>query len=221
MPHRRDVIAAIGAGTVLATGIGAAQEDEDEAEEGETADPTGQHLAVLTGDREVPPVETDATGTTSVVVDRHGNVHYSLAVAGIENVTMAHVHQGAAGENGPVVQWLHPGSEPGQEPQLLAGEFTGVLHHGEFSPNDFVGPLEDESLETFLDVVADGEAYVNVHTEEHPDGAIRGQLHPIEDVIAALPAPEGADETTGDTPTETPEDTPEEMPEDNATYPGF
>lgn len=207
MPHRRDVLAALGAGTLLAAGVASGQ---DGGEDGTNGAPTGQWLAVLSGGQEVPPVETDATGTASVVVDQRGNAHYSLVVAGIEDVTMAHIHQGATGENGPVAQWLHPGSEPDQEPQRLVGRFDGVLQEGTFSANDFVGPLSGEDIATLVEWGDQGEAYVNVHTESNPDGEIRGQLRPVAEYVTAVTQTDGQAATTETeaTPTETPTETP-------------
>lgn len=195
MPHRRDVLAAVGASTLLATGVTTAQEQPADGEatpadesdgEAEPAVPAGQHLAVLTSDQEVPAVESPATGTASFAIDPRGNVHYSLAVSNVQNPTQAHIHQGAPGENGPPVVWLHPGSEPAQEPRRIAGRFDGVLHHGTFSENDFVGPLAGQGIQALVDAVGATEAYVNVHTEQHPGGEIRGQITPFQDVADAL-----------------------------------
>lgn len=207
MPQRRDVLGAVGAGAVLLPGLAAAggqsanDSDGDDSDGGGGGAPSGgvparQHLALLTGQREVPPVQTGATGTASFAIDPRGTVHYSIVVSGIQNVTMAHIHRGAPGENGPVVQWLHPGSEPGQEPQRIAGRFDGVLHHGTFSANDFVGPLQGQDLGALVEAVRANQAYVNVHTTQHPDGEIRGQIRPFatyvdEDVPAVDPGPDG------------------------------
>ena len=41
----------------------------------------------------------------------------------------------------------------------------------------FEGPLADKALETDLvKAIQSGEAYVNVHTVDNPNGAIRGQI---------------------------------------------
>lgn len=37
---------------------------------------------------------------------------------------------------------------------------------------------EDGSFENFLGLLMTGNAYVNVHTEAHPSGEIRGQIAP-------------------------------------------
>ena len=39
------------------------------------------------------------------------------------------------------------------------------------------GPMADKTVEgDLVKVIQNGEAYVNVHTTENPDGAIRGQI---------------------------------------------
>ncbi|MFW5898990.1 MAG: CHRD domain-containing protein, partial [Jiangellaceae bacterium] len=61
----------------------------------------------LSGDEEVPAVDTNATGVAIIKFDGD-ELTYKLNVANIEDVLMAHIHMGAAGENGPVVAWLYP-----------------------------------------------------------------------------------------------------------------
>lgn len=130
--------------------------------------------AHLSGDEEVPAVETRATGQAIFKLDKDGDaVHYRLNVANIENVTMAHIHNAEAGENGPVVVWLYPDDPP---PQLIEGRTQGTLATGTITEDDLVGPLAGGSLDDLLELMTDDEAYVNVHTEQHPPGEVRGQI---------------------------------------------
>jgi hypothetical protein len=96
-------------------------------------------------------------------------------VANIENVTQAHIHYGARGENGPVVVWLHPEGPP---PELIPGRFSGVLATGTITADDLVGPLENQPLSALVDWMLAEETYVNIHTEQYPPGEIRGQIRP-------------------------------------------
>ena len=131
--------------------------------------------AHLTGDEEVPPVETLATGQTVFQLSRDGSeLHYRLIVANIENVAQAHIHVGAPGVNGPVVAWLYP--EEGPPPQLIPGRFDGVLATGTITADDLVGPLEGATMEELVAEIAAGNTYVNVHTSQFPGGEIRGQI---------------------------------------------
>ncbi len=151
------------------------EEEEEEDEEVET-DVLREFEAVLTG--EAHGVETDASGhTTFEVEDDETSARYTVAVERICDVTQAHIHLGAEGEEGPVVVWLYP--EEGMAPELREGLVTGVLAEGTITEDDLVGEWEGAD---FADVVAtfeEGGAYVNVHTEAHPGGEIRGQIEPV------------------------------------------
>ena len=130
--------------------------------------------APLSGDEEVPPVDTRARGLAKFQLSKdETELEYRLNVANIEHLTMAHIHQGERGENGPVVTWLYPDSPP---PQLIEGRFSGVLATGTITDEDLVGPLEDDSLAELFAIMRAEETYVNVHTEAFPAGEVRGQI---------------------------------------------
>jgi hypothetical protein len=128
----------------------------------------------LTGDNEVPAVETDAQGQAIFKVSRDGtSIEYKLIVSNIENVTMAHIHNAPAGVNGGVVVWLYPSSPP---PQLIEGRFQGVLAEGIITAGNLTGGLAGASLDDLIEEIKAGNTYVNVHTTQHPGGEIRGQI---------------------------------------------
>ena len=57
----------------------------------------------LAGKNEVPSKDTNATGTAEFTLSSDGKtITYKVDVKGIDKVTMAHIHQGKLGENGPV-----------------------------------------------------------------------------------------------------------------------
>lgn len=87
----------------------------------------------------------------------------------IKNVTVAHIHLGPVGVNGPVVVTLFG---PLRKPRSFEqAEFTGVI-----TREDLEGPLAGRSLNTLLRKILLGKTYVNVHTVQNPDGEIRGQI---------------------------------------------
>ena len=89
---------------------------------------------------------------------------YSLIVKKIKTATGAHIHEGAPGENGPVVAFL---AAPGD------GTAADCLTDGE--EGKFVEGV------TAAEILANPEDYyVNVHNEQFPGGAIRGQLSVVE-----------------------------------------
>lgn len=131
-------------------------------------------VAHLSGEEEVPPVETQATGQATFKLLKNGTVRFRLIVANIEDVNQVHIHLGAPGENGPIVVWLYPEGPP---PELIPGRFNGVLATGIITDADLVGPLEGMTVADLIDEMRSGNTYVNVHTEANPDGEIRGQIH--------------------------------------------
>jgi hypothetical protein len=129
----------------------------------------------LTGDQEVPANDSKAQGQAIFQVRADGaEVHYKLIVANIENVTQAHIHLGAPGENGGVVAWLYPSGPPAQ---LIPGRTNGVLAEGVITQANLVGSLAGQPLAALIDLLASGGVYVNVHTSQFPPGEIRGDLH--------------------------------------------
>lgn len=85
---------------------------------------------------------------------------YVLTVDRIGTPVAAHIHEGAAGTNGPVVANLAAPAD---------GNAADCLTEGE--AGKFVGD------QTVAEILADpGNYYVNVHNAEYPGGAIRGQL---------------------------------------------
>ncbi|HZE20495.1 MAG TPA: CHRD domain-containing protein, partial [Desulfobaccales bacterium] len=75
--------------------------------------------------------------------------------------------------NGPVAVWLYP-SQP--FPELKLGKFSGVLAEGTITARNLAGPLKGKSLSALLKDIKSNRAYVNVHTREHPEGALRGEI---------------------------------------------
>lgn len=108
----------------------------------------------LGGDQEVPPVATGATGAGTISIAADGAVSGSVTTKGVEG-TMAHIHTGAAGANGPVIV-----------PLTKTGDGVWSVPAG--------ARLTPEQLKAFHD----GGLYVNVHSAEHKGGEIRAQLKP-------------------------------------------
>jgi hypothetical protein len=130
--------------------------------------------AHLTGSQEVPPVKTKASGQASFNLSKDGkSLHYKLSVANLSDITMAHIHLGPPGKNGPVAVWLYP-SHP--YPQLKIGKFSGVLAQGTVNAKNLAGPLRGKALAVLIKDMKSGRTYVNVHTSAHPEGAIRGEI---------------------------------------------
>jgi hypothetical protein len=129
-----------------------------------------EFTANLTGDSEVPPVTTNATGTAEFELNDDGDeMSYDIEVEDIEGVLFSHIHQGSDSENGPIVVPLFNASEP-------TDEVDGTLESGDFAAEDFEGPLQGQNMTDLVDAIEGGQAYVNVHTEANPPGEIRGTI---------------------------------------------
>jgi hypothetical protein len=108
----------------------------------------------LSGDQEVPPVHTTAAGRGTISIAEDKTVSGSVTTSGIAG-TMAHIHEGAPGQNGGVAIPLTKSGDNGWS--VPAG-----------------AKLTDAQYKAFKA----GNLYVNVHSAQHKGGEIRGQLKP-------------------------------------------
>ena len=133
---------------------------------------TEQFVATLAGDKEVPPVDTNATGSAGFSQPHLNNMSYGIQLSDLEKVTAAHIHLGKEGQNGPVIVTLFKADN-----DTGTGLIKGQLVGGSINNDMLEGPLAGKAIEVdLLKAIQDGEAYVNVHTTDNPDGAIRGQI---------------------------------------------
>ncbi|WP_254535123.1 CHRD domain-containing protein [Halomarina litorea] len=141
----------------------------------------------LLGANEVPPVDSPGDGAAVVAVSPDGDeLQYFLYARNTERVTQAHIHVGGPDENGSVVLFLFGREdEDGRFVGALDQGVTsnGLLASGTLSADDLVGPLADaDSLDSLLEEMRSGNAYVNVHTAATPGGEIREQVRPVDTV---------------------------------------
>lgn len=142
-------------------------------------------VAPLSASEETTPSDSQARGVAIFQLSADGTeLSYRLIASNIENVHMAHIHLGPAGDDGPVVVWLYPSTSPGPG-QPDSGRHDGVLATGTITSANLVGPLAGGDLADLLAAIEAGNAYVNVHTMSTvlppgpgnlPAGEIRGQL---------------------------------------------
>jgi hypothetical protein len=121
----------------------------------------------MTGAKEVPPVNSMASGTATLV-NNQTFIDYDLSVSDLYNATSAHIHQGKAGENGPIVVTLYKTADP--SPGLFGG------YSGNITSSMLEGPLKGQQLSALVDLMSNGQAYVNVHTIKNKNGEIRDQV---------------------------------------------
>ncbi|HEX4927952.1 MAG TPA: CHRD domain-containing protein [Burkholderiales bacterium] len=107
----------------------------------------------LAGAQEVPPVSTAAKGSGTFRVMEDGTLTGSVTTEGMQG-TMAHIHHGAKGKNGPVI--------------------IPLVKNG----NTYSVPAGRKLTEAQMAQLKAGELYVNVHSNAHKGGEIRAQLAP-------------------------------------------
>ncbi len=144
------------------------------------------YVAHILGFEEVPRIDTQALGQAILNLSADGNTLVcKLVVVDIQNVTAAHIHLAAKGQNGPIVATLYRPTPPVVK---IPGRFDGVLSETTILAADLEGPLAGQPLSALIEAINRGEAYVNVHTEQSPSGEIRGQVY-VQDannVVTAL-----------------------------------
>ena len=121
-------------------------------------------FADLNGYQEVPPVQTSGTGNGVFSLSEDSTaVRYEINLARMSsNVFAAHIHEGAAFENGPVVFTIFSeGTISGDT--TLAGTWT----------SQDAEPLTPELVEA----LCNNQLYVNIHSDNYMPGEIRGQIN--------------------------------------------
>ena len=91
-----------------------------------------------------------------------------MNVTGIADPTRDHIHKGKIGENGDVVVDLLKVSKHSDTPQ-------GMIMRGNVTDSTSAGPIAGQTLAELQTAMTNGETYVNVHTQDHSDGEIRGK----------------------------------------------
>ncbi len=134
---------------------------------------TAQYQASLGGGSVVPAVTSSASGTFAMTVEGI-TATYTLNVGSIQNATAAHIHLGAAGENGGVVASLFAPSDPVSS-IAASGTITALL-----------GPLADDIV-GFGTALTEGRLYVQVHTQGNPAGELRGQIAALTPTLISVP----------------------------------
>jgi hypothetical protein len=127
-------------------------------------------ITELTGFEEVPPVNnTSAIGVAEFKLGQD-NIMYTVNVTDIENVTAAHIHRGQVGENGPIVITLFKSETP------TTAMTTEVLSEGNITATNLEGPMAGQLLSNLTSAMQNEQTYVNIHTQQNPNGEIRGQI---------------------------------------------
>jgi predicted outer membrane repeat protein len=130
--------------------------------------------AALDGAQQVPTTDSPATGSATVLLGPdQTTLDFSVTFAGLQGTpTEIHLHNGAAGQNGPVATDVDGANiELANLPQ---------------DTSDSVGPQTFTVNDVFVSRLFQGNIYANIHTTAFPSGEIRGQLALANGVFADL-----------------------------------
>jgi hypothetical protein len=107
----------------------------------------------LTGAEEVPALNVTGSGSGTFRLAEDGTLKGSVTTKDVQG-TMAHIHQGAKGQNGPVIV-----------PLAKNGDTYSV-------------PEGRKLTSAQMQAWKAGNLYVNVHTARNKGGEVRGQINP-------------------------------------------
>lgn len=112
---------------------------------------------------------TNSSGSGNITLDYNSTADvftYTLSWADLTGVaTMAHIHFGAVGVDGPIIVPFFMTTLPATD------TISGTLTNADVTPAAGITTIAQVAT-----AIADGNAYVNIHTVEYPGGELRGQL---------------------------------------------
>jgi hypothetical protein len=127
-------------------------------------------IAQLKSEMVVPSISNNATGTAYFQVDMEDNnkIKYSIIATDLDNVKAAHIHIGKEGEkNGPTIVTLYKTLRPA----ILFGRILSV---DDIITSDILeGPLAGKQLSVLVNFMNNMMAYVDIHSQEYPNGELR------------------------------------------------
>jgi len=145
-----------------------------------------EFTATLSGKEVIPPVKTDGTGIANFEVGEN-SLSYQINVLNAGKITSVQINHGVVGTNGDAIVTLI--ESKGDDDVNLIGNIptlTGIAStkqssssfsaSGNVNVADLTGPFKDKTIADLVIAMQSGETYVNVQTEDHPKGGLRGQI---------------------------------------------
>src|SRR6476661_11058750 len=127
-----------------------------------------KYRAKLDGNNEVPAVNTTSEGVINFKT-KNDMLTWKMNVTGTNDPTGVNIHKGKAGENGEVVVDLMKVSKHSDNPK-------GMTMRGNVTDSSLTGSMAGQTIADLKTAMANGDTYVNLKTQDHPDGEIRGQI---------------------------------------------
>jgi hypothetical protein len=127
-----------------------------------------KYFTPLTGMEEVPPVNTNSTGIALFEL-LNNHIDFKVNVTNLDNIKSAQIHIGEFGQNGEIIVSL-------LKSLSSVDVQNGTLVEGQVTSSDLVGPLKGKTINELVQLFNNTKTYVNIHTEQYPNGEIRGQV---------------------------------------------
>jgi hypothetical protein len=127
-----------------------------------------KYRAKLDGNNEVPPVNSTAEGVINFKT-KNDMLTWKMNVTGTNDATGVNIHKGKAGENGDVVVDLLKVSKHSDTPK-------GMIMRGNVTDSSLTGSMAGQTIADLKTAMANGDTYINLKTQDHPDGLLRGQI---------------------------------------------
>jgi protocatechuate 3,4-dioxygenase beta subunit len=134
----------------------------------------------LSGQNEIPPIKTHATGTAKFNVNSNDTLSYEIIANNINAVIGARIGQ----KNGSLLaEVFNPYAIHNGKSGIPTGQINGVLSSGIITSDDLNGPVAGKMVSDLVKLMKEGKTVVDVRTLEHQKGEIRGLISPITAVI--------------------------------------
>jgi len=127
-----------------------------------------KYRAKLDGNNEVPPVNSTAEGVINFKT-KNDMLTWKMNVTGTNDATGVNIHKGKAGENGEIIVDLMKVSKHSDNPK-------GMTMRGNVTDSSLTGSMAGQTIADLKTAMANGDMYVNLKTQDHPDGVLRGQI---------------------------------------------
>jgi len=136
---------------------------------------TENFSASLSGDNEVPPINSAGTGNFEMTI-QPGAITFSLTFSDLSSpLSVAHLHFAPSKVAGGVMIFLCGGGNQPACPAATSGTITGTI-----TAANVTGPggqgIAAGDLDSALAALRDDLSYANMHTANFTGGEIRGQL---------------------------------------------
>ncbi|MGA2412788.1 MAG: CHRD domain-containing protein [Candidatus Binataceae bacterium] len=149
--------------------------------------PIRSYSTCLSGYNVVPPNYTTGSGTVKLwISDDNTSITYRLAYSGLSSdVIQAHIHFGQEPVNGGIIVYLcdTTGIGPGSPTCPSSGVVTGTVTAADINPTGNPASVTPQGIVEgefagLIGAIEHNDAYVNVHTDDFPNGEIAGWLRP-------------------------------------------